>query len=160
MSKYYLEPNQENLLFAPMSCLYVNTTRLCLSVEAVVSFGPGGEVSLVSVPLGLSLSVEAVVSSGQVGKSHSFLYHSACIWGVETYPPVDGLKSLLPPGSFVTCSSDDTIRLWNLDPNMPTNTVYKRNIYSNVSGLGGAVSPRYRECWGDVTFVKRNHLAF
>ncbi|XP_043190518.1 mitogen-activated protein kinase-binding protein 1-like isoform X2 [Amphibalanus amphitrite] len=67
----------------------------------------------------------------KVGKSHSFLYHSACIWGVETYPQVDGLKSVLPPGSFVTCSSDDTIRVWNLDPNMPNNTVYKRNIYSN-----------------------------
>ncbi|KAF0297375.1 Mitogen-activated protein kinase-binding protein 1 [Amphibalanus amphitrite] len=51
----------------------------------------------------------------KVGKSHSFLYHSACIWGVETYPQL----------------RTDTIRVWNLDPNMPNNTVYKRNIYSN-----------------------------
>ena len=64
----------------------------------------------------------------QVGKSHSFLYHSACIWGLETYPASlsDGKKAVLPPGSFVTCGSDNTIRIWN----MPTNTLYRRNIYS------------------------------
>ncbi|XP_037079636.1 mitogen-activated protein kinase-binding protein 1-like [Pollicipes pollicipes] len=78
-----------------------------------------------------SVYVWDVRDIGKVGKSHSFLYHSACIWGVETYPQVDGLKSVLPPGSFITCSSDDTIRIWNLDPSMPNNTVYKRNIYSN-----------------------------
>ena len=71
--------------------------------------------------------------SEQVGKSHSFLYHSACIWGVESYPSLkEGMKGVLPSGSFITCSSDDTIRLWNLDANMGTNTIYRRNIYSNV----------------------------
>ena len=68
----------------------------------------------------------------QVGKSHSFLYQSACIWGQETYPASlsDGKKAVLPPGSFVTCGSDDTIRIWNMDSAMPTNTLYRRNIYS------------------------------
>ena len=68
----------------------------------------------------------------QVGKSHSFLYHSACIWGLESYPSAlsDGKKAVLPPGSFVTCGSDDTIRIWNMDSAMPTNTLYRRNIYS------------------------------
>ena len=68
----------------------------------------------------------------QVGKSHSFLYHSACIWGLESYPGAlsDGKKAVLPPGSFVTCGSDDTIRIWNMDAQMPTNTLYRRNIYS------------------------------
>lgn len=44
---------------------------------------------------------------------------------------------VMPPGSFVTCSSDDTIRVWNLDSNLPPNndTLFKRNIYSNVSIL-------------------------
>lgn len=50
----------------------------------------------------------------------------------------------LPPGSFITCSSDDTIRVWNLDPNLPSPTasispdavmsslspLNRRNIYS------------------------------
>ena len=62
------------------------------------------------------------------------------------YPEVDGLKSVLPPGSFVTCSSDDTIRVWNLDTNMPSNTVYKRNIYSNVSEVAGAFRRRWWLC--------------
>lgn len=62
------------------------------------------------------------------------MYHAACIWGVESYPSSkEGMKGVLPTGSFVTCSSDDTIRVWNLDPNMGTNTIYRRNIYSNVS---------------------------
>ncbi|XP_031332031.1 uncharacterized protein LOC116162536 isoform X2 [Photinus pyralis] len=65
----------------------------------------------------------------RVGKSHSFLYHSACIWGVEMSPS----HCPLPPGSFLTCSSDDTIRVWTLDKLNDKNArgVYQRNIYSN-----------------------------
>jgi len=70
----------------------------------------------------------------RVGKSHSFLYHSACIWGVEMYPAGPESIGRMPPGSFVTCSSDDTIRVWNLEKDVsPNDTLYKRNIYSNVS---------------------------
>ena len=51
---------------------------------------------------------------------------------MEVYPTTgDDQKPVLPPGSFITCSSDDTIRIWNLNHNMATNTVYKRNIYSD-----------------------------
>lgn len=68
----------------------------------------------------------------RIGKSHSFLYHSACIWGVETVP-YNTLKNHLgfnlPADSFLTCSSDDTIRVWGID-GCETNEVYRRNIYS------------------------------
>ncbi|XP_076754185.1 WD repeat domain 62 isoform X2 [Xylocopa sonorina] len=68
----------------------------------------------------------------RVGKSHSFLYHSACIWGVEMYPTGPDSVGAMPVGSFITCSSDDTIRVWNLEKDIsPTDTLYKRNIYSN-----------------------------
>ncbi|CAL1528416.1 unnamed protein product [Lymnaea stagnalis] len=68
----------------------------------------------------------------RVGKAWSFLYHSGCIWSLEVYPQIeDGIKSSLPPGSFLTASGDDTIRVWNLNTHMPENTAYKRNIYSN-----------------------------
>jgi len=79
-----------------------------------------------------SLYIWDVRDIRKVGKSHSFLYHSACIWGLEVYPANlgDGKKAVLPPGSFVTCGSDDTIRIWNMDSGMPTNTLYRRNIYS------------------------------
>ncbi|XP_015117371.1 mitogen-activated protein kinase-binding protein 1 isoform X2 [Diachasma alloeum] len=68
----------------------------------------------------------------RVGKSQSFLYHSACIWGVEVYPNGNESINSMPPGSFVTCSSDDTIRIWNLQKDLPPDdTLYSRNIYSN-----------------------------
>lgn len=68
----------------------------------------------------------------RVGKSHSFLYHSACIWGVEMYPTGSDSMNAMPSGSFVTCSSDDTIRVWNMEKDVsPDDTLYKRNIYSN-----------------------------
>ncbi|XP_076302647.1 uncharacterized protein LOC143220986 [Lasioglossum baleicum] len=68
----------------------------------------------------------------RVGKSHSFLYHSACIWGVEMYPTGSDSLCAMPTGSFITCSSDDTIRVWNLEKDIsPNDTLYKRNIYSN-----------------------------
>ncbi|XP_068980238.1 mitogen-activated protein kinase-binding protein 1 isoform X4 [Bombus flavifrons] len=68
----------------------------------------------------------------RVGKSHSFLYHSACIWGVEMYPTGSDSMTSMPAGSFITCSSDDTIRVWNLEKDIsPDDTLYKRNIYSN-----------------------------
>ncbi|XP_037033889.1 uncharacterized protein LOC119072719 isoform X2 [Bradysia coprophila] len=69
----------------------------------------------------------------RVGKSHSFLYHSACIWGVETVPSHNYLKTnvsnKLPLDCFLTCSSDDTIRVWGLD-DCENNEIYRRNIYS------------------------------
>lgn len=70
----------------------------------------------------------------RVGKSNSFLYHSACIWGVETVPLSylrnnSNLTCNLPSDCFLTCSSDDTIRVWGLD-NCETNEIYRKNIYS------------------------------
>lgn len=69
----------------------------------------------------------------QVGKSNSYLYHCACIWGVETYPELE--DSVMPSGSFITCSSDDTVRVWNLDKHRSdydADCPYQSNIYSNV----------------------------
>ncbi|XP_045468505.1 mitogen-activated protein kinase-binding protein 1 isoform X6 [Harmonia axyridis] len=76
-----------------------------------------------------SIYVWHVLNIKRVGKSYSFLYHSACIWGVEMAPP----NSPLPHGSFLTCSSDDTIRVWTLDKMTENNSrgIYRKNIYSN-----------------------------
>ncbi|KAL0972723.1 hypothetical protein UPYG_G00193920 [Umbra pygmaea] len=63
-----------------------------------------------------------------VGKVYSALYHSGCVWSVETYPDNDSPGSCLPPGSFLTCSSDNTIRLWHSDPGQATSVL--RNVYS------------------------------
>ncbi|KAJ8399503.1 hypothetical protein AAFF_G00412150 [Aldrovandia affinis] len=65
----------------------------------------------------------------KVGKVYSALYHSACVWSVEVYPEVaDGEQACLSPGSFLTCSSDNTIRLWNTDGH---STTFSRNVISN-----------------------------
>lgn len=76
-----------------------------------------------------SIYVWDVFNIKRVGKSFSFLYHSACIWGVEMAPH----NSSLPPGSFLTCSSDDTIRVWTLDKLTEKNSRgnYRSNVYSN-----------------------------
>ena len=68
----------------------------------------------------------------RIGKLHSYLYHSSCIWGIEPYQKRAGVKSLLPPGTFITCSSDDTIRIWNVELNQSCDSyIYKRNIFSS-----------------------------
>ncbi|KAK1899937.1 Mitogen-activated protein kinase-binding protein 1, partial [Dissostichus eleginoides] len=62
-----------------------------------------------------------------VGKLYSALYHSSCVWSVEVYPELlDASQACLPPSSFLTCSSDNTVRLWNTDP-----PIAHRNLYSN-----------------------------
>ncbi|XP_048586739.1 mitogen-activated protein kinase-binding protein 1 isoform X2 [Nematostella vectensis] len=65
----------------------------------------------------------------KIGKIWSSLYHSACVWGVEVYPEVsDNKHAALPPGTFLTCSADDTVRVWNVVEG--TNISFQRNIYS------------------------------
>lgn len=40
----------------------------------------------------------------------------------------------MPKNSFITCSSDDTIRVWNLDRiECDKKSLYQKNIYSSVS---------------------------
>ncbi|XP_065561078.1 mitogen-activated protein kinase-binding protein 1-like isoform X4 [Artemia franciscana] len=76
-----------------------------------------------------SLYVWDVTDIQKVGKSHSFLFHSSCIWGVDVASG-DAKHGVLPPLSFITCSNDDTVRIWNLEPCAINNGVYRRNIYS------------------------------
>ncbi|KAJ8368713.1 hypothetical protein SKAU_G00087410 [Synaphobranchus kaupii] len=68
-----------------------------------------------------------------VGKVYSALYHSGCVWSVETYPDLEEpYVPCLPPGSFLTCSSDNTIRLWHSDlQNQGSGSVYHHNLYSH-----------------------------
>lgn len=51
--------------------------------------------------------------------------------------PTAKTRPLLPPGSFLTCSSDDTIRIWNTDlENVSSmdrgqNYIYRKNYFSS-----------------------------
>ncbi|XP_021238884.1 WD repeat-containing protein 62-like [Numida meleagris] len=49
-----------------------------------------------------------------VRKVWSDLFHSASVWSIEVYPESEKQRPRLPHGSFLTCSSDTTIRIWNL----------------------------------------------
>lgn len=46
----------------------------------------------------------------------SFFYHSACIWDVQFLCSNIQEESIFPRGTFVTCSADSTIRIWNDNP--------------------------------------------
>ncbi|KAM5130026.1 mitogen-activated protein kinase-binding protein 1 isoform 2-T3 [Mantella aurantiaca] len=79
-----------------------------------------------------SLYVWDIKDLKKVGKVYSALYHSSCVWSVETYPEMkDSNQAWLPPNSFITCSSDSTIRLWNMETSNIHGTALHRNILSN-----------------------------
>uniref|UniRef100_A0A4X2MAN8 WD repeat-containing protein 62 n=1 Tax=Vombatus ursinus TaxID=29139 RepID=A0A4X2MAN8_VOMUR len=65
----------------------------------------------------------------KVGKVWSDLFHSSYVWNVEVYPEFEDQRACLPSGSFLTCSSDNTIRFWNME-NSPTSGRPK-NVFSN-----------------------------
>ncbi|XP_054462647.1 WD repeat-containing protein 62 isoform X2 [Anoplopoma fimbria] len=91
-----------------------------------VTFDPAAR-HLTSVYNDHSVYVWDVRDVRNVGKLYSALYHSSCVWSVEVYPELsDVSQACLPPSSFLTCSSDNTVRLWHTDP--PTGP---RNLYSN-----------------------------
>ncbi|XP_073497913.1 WD repeat-containing protein 62 [Phyllobates terribilis] len=75
-----------------------------------------------------SVYVWDVSNTRKVGKVYSALYHSSYVWNIEVYPE-HRLKPCFALGSFFTCSSDNTIRLWNLERSSEQGL--KRNIYSH-----------------------------
>ncbi|XP_062908963.1 mitogen-activated protein kinase-binding protein 1 isoform X2 [Mobula hypostoma] len=79
-----------------------------------------------------SLYVWDVKDIKKVGKVYSALYHASCVWSVEVYPEVeDSNRACLPPCSFITCSSDNTLRLWNTESSSSHGTSLHRNMISN-----------------------------
>ncbi|KAL8619680.1 hypothetical protein ACOMHN_019735 [Nucella lapillus] len=81
-----------------------------------------------------SLYVWDVMNVRRVGKAWSFLFHSGCVWALEVYPGVERGQThtqALPPGSFLTASTDNTIRVWNLDPRVSQTPGYRHNVYSS-----------------------------
>ncbi|KAH0631589.1 hypothetical protein JD844_005987 [Phrynosoma platyrhinos] len=76
-----------------------------------------------------SVYIWDVTDTCKVGKVWSDLFHSSFVWNVEVYPEFEDHQSCLPPGSFLTCSSDNTIRFWNLENDPQAH--FSRNVYSN-----------------------------
>uniref|UniRef100_A0A673WUB0 WD repeat domain 62 n=1 Tax=Salmo trutta TaxID=8032 RepID=A0A673WUB0_SALTR len=125
-------------LFSPQNLHYITTLHRphCLGVDITQGLQPGhlfvadpkaeypDTLALTFDPVTRHLTcvyndhsvyVWDVRDIKNVGKVYSALYHSGCVWSLEvcTYPDMDLSRSCLPPGSFLTCSSDNTIRLWH-----------------------------------------------
>jgi hypothetical protein len=81
-----------------------------------------------------------------VRKIDSHLFHSSCCWAVDTFNSTQsvysnqnqlGSSSNVPVDSFITCSTDNTLRIWspvthrpNHNNTSPTDSKLKTNIYS------------------------------
>ncbi|XP_049613781.1 mitogen-activated protein kinase-binding protein 1-like isoform X3 [Syngnathus scovelli] len=78
-----------------------------------------------------SVFVWDVADLTRVAKVHSALFHAACVWDLEMFPDIpEETAASLWPGTFLSCSSDSTIRLWHVDER---SRVHSRNILSSVS---------------------------
>lgn len=76
-----------------------------------------------------------------INKLRSFAAHTSCIWDIHFLDCFDvrgpspqqlverGRRDDgLPPGSFVTCSADNTIRFWNLDNKVQRRSKWRTNF--------------------------------
>ncbi|KAM9777987.1 mitogen-activated protein kinase-binding protein 1 [Neosynchiropus ocellatus] len=70
-------------------------------------------------------------TSRRAGKLYSALYHSSCVWSVEVYPDGPGPGSL-PPGCFLTGSSDSTVRLWSLDGSVASRNILSQDLHAVI----------------------------
>nr|XP_045010661.1 WD repeat-containing protein 62 isoform X1 [Jaculus jaculus] len=78
-----------------------------------------------------SIYIWDVKDINKVNKLWSELFHSSFVWNVEVYPEFEDQRACLPSGSFLTCSSDNTIRFWNMDSSS-SDTHWQRNIFSDT----------------------------
>ena len=52
----------------------------------------------------------------------------------QVYPNVsDNRQAALPPGSFLTCSADDTVRVWNIEEG--ENHMSNRNNHGSFTNV-------------------------
>ncbi|XP_062872404.1 WD repeat-containing protein 62 [Trichomycterus rosablanca] len=135
-------------VFSPQNLQYITTLHLphCLGVDVSQAMQSGDSEPEYPDTLALthdpvtgyltcvyndhSVYVWDVHDVNNVEKVYSSLYHSACVWSVETYPELEDSNAALFPGSFFTCSSDNTIRLWNSDFQQSQSTDIHHNLYS------------------------------
>lgn len=73
----------------------------------------------------------------KVKKLDSHLFHSSCCWSLDTFSSTLNSQQAsqellnLPLDSFITCSSDNTVRIWSSSSNNSASvSMLKRNIYS------------------------------
>ena len=98
---------------------YTEKYPACLAlccVEGAPSRGSAGTRSpkLVAVYADHSIFIWNMEGVNNTTMCRSFAYHRSCIWDVQFITSTDS-SELFPPGTFVTCSADNSIRIWSGD---------------------------------------------
>ncbi|KAI3364429.1 hypothetical protein L3Q82_011222 [Scortum barcoo] len=87
-----------------------------------------------------SLYVWDVRDVSRVGKVHSALFHAACVGDLEMFPDVPGdLGNGLSSGAFLSCSADNTIRLWRMNDGMHSGNILSSDLL-NIIYIDGNTS--------------------
>ncbi|KAF9937144.1 mitogen-activated protein kinase binding protein 1, partial [Modicella reniformis] len=100
--------------------------------------------SLVCIYSDRSLLVWDITDPNNAVVTRSHIFHSDSVWGAEVVPPAstgDG-SHRFPPDTFLTYSSDGSIKFWNLDENIsalppPTSDAKdpeQATVKSNING--------------------------
>jgi WD40 repeat protein len=101
----------------PLSYLNQETSdsyAACLALTTVSGTHTAPCPKVASVYADHSMFVWDITDIQNVVKYRSFVYHRACIWDVQFISTAD--NPIFGPGTFVTCSADNSIRVWNTDP--------------------------------------------
>uniref|UniRef100_A0A672NFF0 WD repeat domain 62 n=1 Tax=Sinocyclocheilus grahami TaxID=75366 RepID=A0A672NFF0_SINGR len=138
-------------VFSPQDLCYINTLHRphCLGVDVSQGTQPGhlfGANPEAQYPDTLALTFDPVTSHltcvyndhsvyvwdvrdiQNVGKVYSALYHSGCVWSVETYPELeDSSAACFSPSSFLTCSSDNLAKVF-----IPHSFFHIRDSHSDI----------------------------
>ncbi|CAF0943275.1 unnamed protein product [Rotaria sordida] len=94
-----MHPQQQNMSFP-------DTIAICLDEDKSV---------LTCFYNDHSFYIWDIKNERSIKKRDSHLYHSGCGWEIETYSKTNTPSSILRHLSFITCSSDNSIRFWSLN---------------------------------------------
>ncbi len=142
-----------SLFISPQTSLPTSSNSNELYPDAICCKLSADNMKVACVYSDRSLFVWDIKNIKKIGKYRSFLSHSACVWDIDVFPEEDQIKQernsnsnsddrsitsvgshtpiAFPPGTFVTCSADSTIRFWNLEGT--TNTSTSTGISTSVS---------------------------
>ncbi|XP_076612469.1 mitogen-activated protein kinase-binding protein 1-like isoform X2 [Chaetodon auriga] len=102
-----------------------------------------------------SLYVWDVRDVNRVGKVHSALFHAACVGDLEMFPDVPGgLGAGLSSGAFLSCSTDNTIRLWRMDDWAHSQNILSRDLLNIIYIDGNTSALLDPECTTNVNADK------
>jgi WD40 repeat protein len=76
-----------------------------------------------------SLYIWDIKDVNKVKKIDSHLFHSSCCWSLDIFSNQTPNNTCLPNESFITCSNDNTLRIWSLE-NINNENSKSNNIYS------------------------------